>query len=108
MKFLFLTVFVLLIIRPAQAVILTDVEVLEIKSTEAGEEVKLTDHKETPGGYFFVLLDKKDSALLAKSALIKKKQLLKNKFKLTLEIDSFSATPSGSSYKSSYVEFKGK
>lgn len=108
MKFMTFVLLSFFVLTDLKAATLTDVEVLEIKSTEEGEELKLKDLKETPDGFFYVTLDKKDKDALAKSALVIKKLLHKDKFKLSLEISSFSSTPAGSSYKSSYVEFKGK
>lgn len=83
-----------------------DVKVLDMKYLKGSFEVKLQVHNGKKDSYFVVDIVKEDEKAFEKLALVLKK--LKGKgLKLTLEIPSFSAHPSGAYYKSTSVTFVG-
>lgn len=93
-------------IGSAHADPVTDVKVLDVKYAKNSFEVKLQTKDGPKDSYFLVDIVKDDEKAFEKIALIWKK--LKHKsFKLNLNIPSFSATPSGSYYRSKDVQFEG-
>jgi len=97
----------LLMAQTALAAKLEDVAVLDVKLAKEGFELKLRDLKRAPEGHFMVKLSRDDKEAFEKLALVMKKVHQGEKFKLMLNIASFSAKPAGSEYRSNYVKFEG-
>lgn len=105
-KSLFILGLVLLFPLSLSAANLDQVEVLEMKYSTEGLEVKLKDQKITPNGYFYLILDREDEHSLRNIALILSKAR-NPKQDIKLIIKSFSPKPSGSRYRSSQIEIQG-
>lgn len=105
MKKLFLLF--LFIANVASAAKLDDVEVLSVTTGKDSHEIKLHTKQGPPGSYFFVKIAKSDAELFSKLGHVIKKLEKGKKYKLSLNIVSFSMSPSGSSYPSEDVEFSG-
>lgn len=88
----------------ASAAELLDVSVLSSLQKESGVRLKLQAHA-YPDSYFVVEISKNDPEALKKMGYVTSKLTQKEKFKLHLEIPSFSAYPSGSFYPSTSVQF---
>lgn len=106
MKTLFILTLALLMTN-ANAANLDNVKILDIKQEKENFSLKLQDSSGAKDSYFFVDIVPEDKEAFAKLALVLKKIKLKEKFKLALVIPSFSASPSGSYYRSNGVMFKG-
>ncbi len=98
---------ILLISGPAGAAKLEDVTVLNINPGKNDDSVKLKLRaaKGPKDSFFYVDIVKNDAEAVAKIALAIKKMKNKNEMRLTLEIPSFSMSPSGSYYRSEDVTF---
>lgn len=79
---------------------LEDVKILEIKPGQENFELKLKAKDAPPGSFFYLDITKNDPESFEKMILVIKKLMQKEKFRLDLDIPSFSVTPSGSYYRS--------
>lgn len=94
-----------LISSVASAARLEDVKILTVIPGRDNFQLKL-QAKEAPGdSYFFLDITKSDPDNFDKLMHVIKKMMHKNKYKLDLDIPSFSASPSGSYYKSEGINF---
>lgn len=91
----------------ASAAKLEDVKILNIKSGRDNFELKLQMKNGPKDSYFFVDIVKDDKNSFDKLVHVIKKILNKDKYKLDLDIISFSASPSGSYYRSEGINFYG-
>ena len=107
MKRIFSVVIFCLTINSGFASTLEDVSLLDVKHVKNNFELKLQVKNAPANSYFTVALVETDKEAFNKLALVLKKMKLKKNFKLNLNIPSFSATPSGSYYKSDSVTFMG-
>lgn len=107
MKKIFMTLMLCLSINTAHAEKLEDVSVLDISYTKDSFQVKMQESKDSKDSFFYVDIVKSDKDSFKKIALVLKKFKERDNFKLTLDIRSFSNSPSGSNYKSDNVTFKG-
>ncbi|MBT7409891.1 MAG: hypothetical protein HN826_09340 [Methylococcales bacterium] len=107
MEKIFGLVILLLIATASFAEKLEDVEVLNSKQSKNGITLKLQAIKEGKESFFYVDVTKDDRNSFEKLHFVIQK--LKNgaKFKLNLNIKSFSFFPSGSYYRSQSVGFSG-
>lgn len=105
MKKILLLNFLLLLPFLASAELLKDVAVLELIPKQRILEVKLQIKGGGTKSYFTIGLEDSDPKAFEKSLLILEKMKLKDKFTLNLDIPSFSASPSGSYYKSIGIQF---
>lgn len=104
----FLTIIILLFaINTANAAKIDDAKVLDIKYVKDSFEVKLQVANAPKDSYFLVDIGKSDSDSFDKLALVLKKLKKPSEFKLSLDIPSFSLSPSGSYYRSESVTFSG-
>lgn len=104
------TLFILtmaLIMTNANAAKLDNVKILDIKQEKENFSLKLQDSAGAKDSFFYVDIVAEDKEAFAKLALVLKKIKLQEKFKLALMIPSFSASPSGSYYRSNSVQFMG-
>jgi len=86
-----------------------NVEILKITPGNNNFELKLKAKSAPQGSYFYVDIVKGDVTSFDKLGLVIQKIEKKSNFILSLDIPSFSQTPSGSYYKSDSVSFfKGK
>ncbi len=84
-------------------------DVVLIESVEKKDETVLKLRiRSAPDSYFYVKIVADDPQAAEKLALVNKKIDQDESFKLDLEIPSFSPSPNGSKYRSSYVKFSGK
>lgn len=86
---------------------LEDVRILNVQPDPEAFKLKLQLKNGSADSYFFVDIVKSDPESFQKSMTVIKKLLQKERFQLDLEIPSFSASPSGSSYRSESVIFRG-
>ena len=86
---------------------LEDVVVLDITHGKENVELKLQAKNGPKDSYFIVDVVKNDKDSFAKLAIVLKKLKNRDNFKLSLNIPSFSMTPSGSYYRSDSVDFSG-
>lgn len=107
MKKIFKIILLSLIINTATAAILDDVVVLDITHGKENVELKLQVKNGPKDSFFIVDVVKNDKDSFAKLALVLKKLKNRDDFKLSLNIPSFSAAPSGSYYRSDSVTFSG-
>lgn len=107
MKSVIKIILVLLTINSVSAAKLDDVTILDIKQVSDNFELKLQIKNGPKDSHFFVDIVKKDENAFSKLAIVLKKLKMKNDFKLNLEIPSFSASPSGSYYRSNDIKFLG-
>jgi hypothetical protein len=91
----------------AWAAKLENVDLLGITPGKDSFELKLSAKPGPKGSYFFVNISKADVDSFEKLALVIKKLERGDRFKLNLDIPSFSMTPSGSYYRSERVKFSG-
>lgn len=103
MKILF---FLLFALSTAHAAKIEDVRVLSMKYEKSAIVVKLQLKNVKDHSFFTVQIDREDEKALEKVALVLKKVKEKDKFRLSLDIVSFSPQ-SGSFYRSQYVTFHG-
>jgi hypothetical protein len=104
-KILFLS----LTISSAFAARVEDVTVLDLnlKKGKDSFEVKLQIKNGEKDSYFTVDITRDDEKAFDKLDMVLKKMKKANAFKLNLNIPSFSASPSGSYYKSEGISFSG-
>lgn len=107
MKKIFMAVILFLSVNSVHAARLEDVSVLDIYYHKDSFQVKIQENKSLKDSFFYVDIIKDDKDSFRKIALILKKFKERDKFKLTLDIRSFSSSPSGSNYKSDNVSFTG-
>jgi hypothetical protein len=107
MKNLLKIIIVCLTINSAYAAKLEDVVILDVKQSKDSVELKLHVTKGPKDSYFLVDLVKSDKNSFDKMALVLRKLKDKDDFKLGLDIQSFSMSPSGSYYRSDSVTFLG-
>ncbi len=107
MKIIIAMITLVLLAGSVQAANLNDVALLSLKPKKESFELKLRVKEAKENSYFLVEIGKDDEHALEKLSLVLKKLHLKNSFKLNLTIPSFSVSPSGSYYKSNYVQFSG-
>lgn len=89
----------------ASAARLEDVKILNVITGKDNFQLKL-QAKEAPfDSYFFLDITKSDPESFDKLMHVIKKMMHKNKYRLDLDIPSFSASPSGSFYKSEGITF---
>jgi hypothetical protein len=89
----------------ASAARLEDVQILSVKPGSDKFEMRVHAKEGEPDSYFFVDIIKSDPEAFEKINLALKKMMQKEKFRLDLDIVSFSMSPSGSSYNSDSVKF---
>jgi len=97
----------LLISSAASAALLEDVKILSINPRADYFEMKLQLRDGPPGSYFYVDIVKSDPHSFEKLVQVIHKLTKRDRYKLDLEIRSFSAFPSGSYYRSNDVIFNG-
>ncbi len=107
MNKLFKIIFFCFTINSAHAAKLEDVVILDITHKKDNFELKLQTKNGPKDSYFFVDIVKSDANSFGKLAIVLKKLKKRDDFKLTLEIPSFSVSPSGSYYRSESVTFSG-
>ncbi len=91
----------------ALAANLENVDLLSVEHRKNSIELKLHAKSGPKDSYFFVNIANSDSNSFEKLAFVIKKLEKGDKFKLDLEIPSFSISPSGSYYRSESVKFSG-
>jgi hypothetical protein len=89
----------------ASAARLEDVRILTVIPGKDNFQLKLQAKEAPTGSYFFLDITKSDPESFEKIMYIIKKMMHKNKYRLDLDIPSFSASPSGSYYKSDGIMF---
>ena len=107
MNKLFKIIVLWLAINSALAAKLDDVVILDLKQGNDNFEVKLRMKNGPKNSFFLVDIVKNDKDSFDKLALILKKLKQGDDFKLSLNIPSFSMSPSGSYYRSDSVIFSG-
>lgn len=91
----------------ASAAKLEDVKILNVMPGRDNFELKLQMKDGPRDSYFYVDITKSDPDSFEKLVHIIKKMMRRDKYKLDLDIPSFSASPSGSYYKSEGITFYG-
>lgn len=91
----------------ASAARLEDVKILNIMPGQENFELKLQVKDGPKDSYFYVDIVKSDPESFEKMVLVTKKLTRRDKYKLDLDIPSFSASPNGSYYKSEGIGFYG-
>ena len=91
----------------ASAARLEDVRILNIMPGRDHFELKLQIKDGPRDSYFYVDIVKSDPDSFEKLVHVINKMRLRDKYKLDLDIPSFSASPSGSFYKSEGISFYG-
>jgi hypothetical protein len=86
---------------------LENVKVLSVKTGKENIEVKMQLSNSPKDSYFTVDIIKSEPEASEKIKIVNNKVRLKDRYKLDLEIPSFSPSPSGSYYRSNYVKFVG-
>lgn len=89
----------------ASAESINDVQVLDLQTAADVVKVKMHAGGLPHGSFFYVFVYKKDSANFEKLGAILHKLNRPGEFRLNLDIDDFSPSPSGSTYRSEYVKF---
>lgn len=107
MKNLAMIIILGLTINTANAAKIDDVTVLDIKYGKDSFEIKLQAANGPKDSHFLVDIVKSDKDSFDKLALVLKKLKKRNDFRLSLDIPSFSMSPSGSYYRSESVTFTG-
>lgn len=97
----------LLVSSVSSAATLEDVNILDIKQGPQNVELKLQSKVGASDSYFYVDIVKEDSESFEKMAQVLNKLTHKGRYRLDLEIPSFSASPNGSYYRSERVRFVG-
>ena len=96
-----------LISSVASATLLEDVKALNMKPGRENVELKLQKKDGPKDSYFYVDITKNDPDSFEKLVHVIKKLMRQDKYKLNLDIKSFSAFPSGSYYENQRVTFSG-
>jgi len=91
----------------ASAARLEDVKILNVMPGRDNFELKLQTKDGPKDSYFYVDITKSDPDSFEKLVYVIKKLMRRDKYKLDLDIPSFSASPSGSYYKSEGLTFYG-
>ncbi len=100
-------IFMMLISNLVFAANLEDVQILNVMPGKENFKLKL-HAKDGPGdSYFFLDILKSDPESFDKLMHVISKMMYKNKYKLDLNIPSFSLLPSGSYYRSDDITFSG-
>lgn len=89
----------------ASAERLENVKILDVKPGDSNVKLKMQMGNGAPESYFFIDITKNDPESFEKMILVFKKMLKKDQLRLDLNIPSFSASPSGSYYKSNDITF---
>ncbi len=84
---------------------LGDVRILNIMPGQGNFQLKLQTKDGPRDSYFFLDITKSDPDSFDKFIHVFKKMMYKNKYRLDLDIPSFSVSPSGSYYKSDGITF---
>lgn len=105
MRYMILIILNSLIPIICHAAHLEDVKILNVKPGQENLQLKLQSKDGPPGSYFYLDIMKNDHESFEKMILVFKKLMLKEKFRLDLDIPSFSASPSGSYYRSEGIAF---
>jgi len=107
MKKLILILAAVFMANTASAAVLEDVTILDVTSKADMVALKLHANSGPKDSYFLVDILKSDPAAFEKLSLVTQKLQGGDKFKLALNIKSFSMSPSGSHYRSPDVKFLG-
>ncbi|QLY26897.1 hypothetical protein HW988_07855 [Bdellovibrio sp. KM01] len=91
----------------ASAAQVNNVSLLDIKYSQDKYELKLGANFEGKDTMFFVQIPKSDPDSFEKLSYVIKKLAQGDGYKLNLDIRSFTASPSGSFYRSQDVKFSG-
>lgn len=91
----------------ASAARLDDVTILNITPGQDNFEVKLQAKDAPKDSYFYLDISKSDPDAFDKLGQVVKKMVGREKYRLDLDIPSFSAFPYGSYYKSDSLTFYG-
>jgi hypothetical protein len=91
----------------AAAAHLVDVKILDVTPGRESLELKLQLRDGPKDSFFYVDIVKSDRGAFEKMAQVTQKLLHKDKYKLDLDIISFSPTPNGSYYTSDDITFSG-
>lgn len=86
---------------------LEDVKILSIKPGRDNFELKLQAKEGPASNYFYLDIVKNDPDSFEKMVHVVKKLMNRDKYKLDIDIPSFSISPSGSYYKSEGIVFYG-
>lgn len=86
---------------------LENVKILSVKPGHENFEIKLQTNNSPPDSFFYLDIMKTDPDSFEKTMLVVKKMIQKENYRLDLEITSFSASPSGSYYRSEGVLLSG-
>lgn len=86
---------------------LEDVKILSIVPGHDNFELKLQSKEGPKGSYFYVDITKRDTNSFEKLVHVINKLMRRQKYKLDMDIQSFSSSPSGSYYKSEGITFYG-
>lgn len=101
------TLFILSFSILSNAARLEDVRILSVKPGRDNFELKLQVKEGPSGSYFYLDIVKNDPESFEKMVHVVKKLMNRDKYKLDLDIPSFSVSPSGSYYKSEGIVFYG-
>lgn len=99
---------ILLVANCASAGVLNDVQILKVTPGNGTLELTLQLKDGPEDSYFLVDMMKDDPDIFEKMSEVIKKLANKDSYILNLNIISFSASPSGSYYRSYSVAFSGK
>jgi hypothetical protein len=91
----------------ASAAKLEDVKLLGAKAGADNFELKLQLKDGPPNSFFYIDIVKTDPDAFAKMIHVANKLMQKERYRLDMDIISFSASPSGSYYKSKDIIFRG-
>ena len=86
---------------------LEDVKILNVTPGQENFELKLQTKDGPKDSYFYVDIVKSDPESFEKLVQVIKKLTRQDKYKLDLDIQSFSASPNGSYYRSEGLIFSG-
>lgn len=87
---------------------LEDVKILDTILSEGHLKLKLQEKGTPADSFFYVDISKDDEDAFRKLSFVIAKQRDEKLVQLDLDIPSFSSYPSGSSYRSHYVDFSGR
>lgn len=105
MKILVSLAFILGTMNMAFSAELKDVKILNTSLSKSGIELKLQINDAPRDSFFYVDIVKTDKDAFKKIAHVMQKLEKRSAYKLNLKIVSFSASPSGSFYRSNDVVF---
>jgi hypothetical protein len=108
MKTITFSLLIFFISNLATAASIEDVNILEVKKNDSSTEVKMQVADGPKDLYFYVDITNDDPKAEEKNKQVQAKQKKGDKYKLHLNIPSFSIKPKGSFYRSTSVNFKGK